>query len=432
VHPTRSAHYKWAVAGMAFFAVLGAIGFARFSYSAILPSMQEGLGITAAQAGSLTSWNLAGYTLMALIGGMLASRFGPRIVVTGGLAATALGMLLTGLSGDMVSASAARLLTGLGNGAALPPSIALMGAWFEPRRLGFASGIVPAGSSFAMVLVGPTVPHLIAAGGDDGWRFAWYVLAGVAAFLAVLTFAIYRDHPYDASIPRGTRVRARIDLRAIFRSRYAWHLGAIYLVYGFAFAIYFTFFQKRLVSDLDMSDQTAGFLFVLLGLGGTISPVIFGAVSDRVGRGRTIALAFLIQAVAALLFAFWPHVVVLALSGFLMGAGALCMPSLIGAACGDEFGAVAASASLGFVTIFIGVGQAAGPYVGGFLADTYSSLAPSYVLAGAVFAAGMIVALFLRDARPTCTPPDADPGALQAPAAPDPAAAVTTPGTAVD
>lgn len=404
MHPTRSTHYKWVVAAMAFFAVLGAIGFARFSYSAILPSMQEGLGITAAQAGSLTSWNLAGYTIMALIGGLLASRFGPRIVVTGGVAATAVGMLLTGLAGDIVSASAARLLTGLGNGAALAPSIALMGAWFEPRRLGLASGIVPAGSSFAMVLVGPTVPNLIAAGGSDGWRFAWFVLAAVAAALAVATFVVYRDHPYDATLAQQKRPRAKIDLKGIFRSRYAWHLGIIYLIYGFAFAIYFTFFQKRLVADLEVASQTAGVLFVLLGIGGTVSPVVFGAVSDRVGRGRTIALAFLIQAVAALLFALWPNIVVLALSGFMMGAGALCMPSLIGAACGDEFGSVAASASLGFVTIFIGIGQAAGPYVGGLMADTYSSLAPSYVLSGGVFVVGMVIALFLRDARSTCMP----------------------------
>ncbi len=384
---------------MAFFAVLGAIGLARFAYGAILPPMQQALGLTSAQAGSLASWNLAGYTIMAVIGGILASRFGPRIVITTGLALTAAGMLLTGLSAGLASASAARLLTGLGNGMALPPSVALMSAWFEPRRLGVASGIVPAGSSFAIVLVGPTIPPLIDAGGAEGWRLAWYVLAAAAAFLCLLTYLVLRNRPYDANEASTRRTRPPLDMKTVFRSRYAWHLGALYLLYGIAFMIYFTFFQKRLIADLGFSSETAGVLFLLLGVGGTISGVLWGAVSDRTGRGRAMTVTFALNAVAALVFALWPNLVVLALSGFLLGLGALSMPSLIGAACGDEFGSVLAPASLGFVTIFIGIGQAVGPYLGGLLADVYSSFVPSYLLAAAVFVVGALASLFLRDAR---------------------------------
>jgi len=70
--------------------------------------------------------------------------------------------------------------------------------------------------------------------------------------------------------------------------------------------------------------------------------------------------------------------------------------------------------------------------VGGFLADVYSSLAPSYVLAGAVFVVGMVIALFLRDARRTCLEAGSDPNAGSLPAAPDSATAASAPGTAVD
>ena len=73
---TRDPRYRWVVAGMAFVSVFAAIGFGRFGYSAVLPSMQKALGLTSAEAGSLASWNQAGYTIMALIGGILASRFG--------------------------------------------------------------------------------------------------------------------------------------------------------------------------------------------------------------------------------------------------------------------------------------------------------------------------------------------------------------------
>lgn len=396
---TASPRYKYVVAGMAFFSVLGAIGLGRFGYGAILPSMQGGLGLTAAQAGSLASWNLAGYTIMAVVGGILASRFGARGVITLGVGVTALGMLLTGFSSSLASASAARFLTGLGNGMVLPPSIALMGAWFHARRLGVASGVVPAGSSFAIVLVGPTLPLVMGTGGE-GWRLGWYVMAATAGVLCVISFVVLRNRPSER--PPSERPVAsplRPPMWPIFRSRYAWHLGSIYLIYGIAFMIYFTFFQKRLIGDLGFSSEIAGALFLLLGVGGTLSGVIWGAISDRVGRGRAMAATCILNAAAAMAFALWPHVVVLALSGFLLGLGALSMPSLIGASCGDEFGPVLASASLGFVTIFIGVGQAVGPYIGGLLGDLFSSFVPSYLLSAGVFFLGAVVALLLRDAR---------------------------------
>ena len=84
----------------------------------------------------------------------------------------ALGMFLTGSANGVISASAARLLTGLGSGAVLVPSVALMSSWFDARRRGMASGIVASGPSLAMVIAGPLTPVIIEVGGRDGWRLA--------------------------------------------------------------------------------------------------------------------------------------------------------------------------------------------------------------------------------------------------------------------
>ena len=55
-----------------------------------------------------------------------------------------------------------------------------------------ASGIVTSGSSLALVIAGPVVPLIIAAGGSDGWRLAWY-------FFAALTFVVgVADRPVPA------------------------------------------------------------------------------------------------------------------------------------------------------------------------------------------------------------------------------------------
>jgi MFS family permease len=406
---TQRPEYRWVVLGMAFMGVFGALGFGRFGYSAVLPSMQKGLGTSSAAAGSLASWNLIGYTVMSAVGGVLAGRWGPRRVITIGIIVTAAGMLFTGLSNTLAGASAARLLTGMGNGLVLVPSISLMAAWFEVRRLGLASAVVPTGSSLALVVVGLAVPPILAAGGVDGWRLAWYFFASVTILLAIVSALIQRDRPAKAITESDEividkwappAIRARLSppsfhLGGVIRSGYAWHLGAVYLLYGVAFLLYFTFFQKRLTADLGYSSATAGYLFMVLGFAGLAGGMPWGSVSDRVGRERTLALTLFLAGIGALLVGTGLGLPALALSAILFGSTGLAFPGLMGVACADRFGPRLASASLGLITILVGAGQAIGPLIGGAMNDAFSSLAPAYIFSGVVFVAGAVAALLL-------------------------------------
>jgi predicted MFS family arabinose efflux permease len=192
-------------------------------------------------------------------------------------------------------------------------------------------------------------------------------------------------------------VQASLDLRSVLRSRYAWHMGLVYFAFGFAYMIYFTFFQKRLTADVGLSSATAGNLFLVLGVCSIVCGVLWGAISDRIGRGRAIAVNCLLQAVSAMLFAWWPTTLGLVLSAILCGLTALAIPGVVGAGCGDQFGPVLASASLGLVTVFLGVGQVLGPYLAGQMADALGSLKYSYLLATGVFLVAAVLAAFLRE-----------------------------------
>src|SRR5574341_2345094 len=89
---TRRLHYAWIILIMGVLVVFGSLGLARFGYSVILPSMQAGLGMNNTQAGGLVTANLLGYVILSVLGGALAARYGPRNVITVGLALTGGGM----------------------------------------------------------------------------------------------------------------------------------------------------------------------------------------------------------------------------------------------------------------------------------------------------------------------------------------------------
>lgn len=419
--PVRDPRYKWVILGMATLAVFGALGLARFSYTAILPSMQKGLGFDNTHAGALATVNLVGYLLLALVGGALASRFGSRVVIAIGLVAAGVGMLLTGFAGSFVSAAAGRGITGLGTAASNVPATAMVALWFAPRRRGLATGVVVGGASLGLVMVGLVVPRILAAYGADGWRVCWYLFGAGAIFLGLICYLALRSRPYAPALVTGPTKRPSLPWKKLYLSPSVWHLGVVFFAFGFAYLSYMTFFNKRLIADLGYTQQAAGNLFMILGWSSLPCGVIWGHVSDVIGRRRALSIVLVLQAGAYALFALWPATTGLTLSAVLFGITAWSVPTIMAAACGDKFGSALAPAAFGFLTVFHGLGQAVGPSVAGSMADHFGTFTPSYLLAAGVAFIGGMIALTLRPIVVCCTDMEAEP---QPEAEPEPSRAL--------
>jgi MFS family permease len=135
-----------------------------------------------------------------------------------------------------------------------------------------------------------------------------------------------------------------------------------------------------------------------------LSGLVWGGVSDRIGRRRTMLVVYLLQAAAFSLFALWRAPVGLTLSAALFGITAWSMPAIMAAACGDVLGARLAPAALGFITVFFGLGQALGPSVAGALADASGSFAPAFLAAAGVALLGAAGAARLPAVAPASDP----------------------------
>jgi MFS family permease len=377
------------------------------SYTLILPAMKDGLHFSYTELGLLGTGNFIGYLLMAIVGGFLSARFGPRIVITLALVLMGGTMILTGLAESFGFAFGARLLTGLGNGAAFVPAMALGSAWFAVERRGFATGIVSGGIGGGTMIAGLVVPLILGAYGTEGWRFAWFYLGVAVLVTACVAGLVIRNRPENIGLRQiGVKTNAgngpakptgaALDWGRIYKMKPLWYLGTVYFLYGFSYIIYMTFFAAYLCREMGVSSSEAGRLWALVGGLSIFCGVIWGGLSDKLGRARGAAFAYVALALSYAIFALFQVKLGFYLSAIVFGLTAWSIPTIMAATAGDYVGPRLAPAGLGFVTLFFGIGQALGPWIGGYLADVTKSFSGPFLVACAVSIIGAVMSLGLK------------------------------------
>ncbi|MFQ5342894.1 MAG: YbfB/YjiJ family MFS transporter [Anaerolineae bacterium] len=409
---SRRLHYAWVILTAAVATVFASLGLGRFGYTMILPNMRQGLQFSYTQMGALATGNFVGYLVFALLGGYLASRFGPRVVIAISLVFAGAAMLLTGLASGFAVALIGRTLTGLGSGGSNVPVMGLISAWFGRRLRGMAAGIAVGGSGIGLMATGWLVPRIMASSPESGWRISWYVLGGIVVLFGVAGWLILRDRPAamglraigdDGPVQAGSSdpEPEHPPLRKMYTSPLLIQLGLIYAAFGFSYIIYATFFAAYLTEERGLSGSQAGAMWSLVGVLAIFCGFVWGALSDRIGRRAGLALVFALEGVAILLLALWTAPVGYTVSAFLFGFSAFAIPAIMAAACGDFVGPRMAPAALGAITLVFGIGQSIGPSVGGWLADQSGSFAIAFLVAAAVAFLGSAGAVALRQQEVT-------------------------------
>jgi len=355
--------------------------FGRFTYSLLFTDARDDFGVSNTVAGAMGSANLVAYLLGSLVVSVVVGRWGLATVSHVGLIGVVIGLGFLAWGPGVGVFAAALVLTGFAAAGVWVTAPAIATGLVEDDRRGRAMGIVGTG-----VGIGIVAASLLdtAVGGDD-FR-AVYVIEfaiGVAVVVAVL-----------ASLPRRASTSA-VRLSGLGELRRVPNWGRLlleYALFAFAMAMVMTFTVGYLEDDARLDRGVANGAFLLIGIGTLAGGPLFGPLTDRIGRLRSQASGLALMTVSTLLITTGQPGIAL-VAAFAFGISFTGGPVTVGARVSDHLDGDAFGAAYGVVTIAFGAGLAAGPQIGGVLADLTDSARPALWASAAISACALAITL---------------------------------------
>ncbi len=267
---------------------------------------------------------LAARPLGAIIFGLLADRYGRRMPLMINLVFYSLIEVLTGFATDITTFFILRFLFGIGMGGEWGVGASLMMEKTSPKYRGLLSGLLQEGYSFGSLLaalafawiypsLGLWFPHIAS------WRLLFF-LGGLPAILALFV----RYGISESEVWHRTKSESWSHLLGTVRAHWKLLLYLVLLMSMFNFSSHGTqdLYPTFLKSDhgLEEYPKTVGNLTAFTQVGSIIGGLVFGFLSDHIGRRRAIISAFLGAVLCVPLWAFAPtgNLVLLAVGGFMI------------------------------------------------------------------------------------------------------------------
>ena len=264
----------------------------RVNISVAAPIMRKELGLTPTELGLIFSAFAYPYAAMQIVGGWLADRFGPRLVLAGLSLLWAMATILTGISWSVASLVGFRVLVGVGEGGAFPAATRAFTFWLPVRERGFAQGIT---HSFARLGGAVTPPIVLAIVARYGWRESFIVLGVASLAWTVVWVAFFRDTPGEH---RWVTASERAEIEAGGGSARAaigptpwrqlvsrmWLVTLVDFCYGWSLWVFLTWLPSYLSDARGFELDQIALMTTLPLLGGVVGDTLGGIVSDAIFR----------------------------------------------------------------------------------------------------------------------------------------------------
>jgi OFA family oxalate/formate antiporter-like MFS transporter len=368
----------------------------------------------------------AAFAITMIFAGRLQDKVGPRFVAMFGGIILGLGMVASSFTTtpDMMVLTfgvIGGIGIGVGYSATTPPAI----KWFPPARKGLITGIVVSGVGLAAVYISPLTETLLAKRGIPNT----FLILGLGTIVLVVVLAQLITNPPAGYSPapapaagsspaKAAAARPNLDWHEMLGTPQFWQLWIMFILAASAGLMMIS--QVPIIAK-QQANLKWGFVTVAtLAIFNTCGRILAGYLSDRIGRSRTMVLAFVLQSINMFCFAQYttPNLVIFgsAFTGLCYGT----IFTLFPATTADFYGIRNLGVNYGIMFTGFGVAGVLGPIAAANINDRYHSYSYAYLASAILLLVGAALAMFLKAPtfQPAQTTPPSGPGAEQQKPAP--------------
>ena len=392
---------------------LGAI----YAWSVFTPKLKDA-GWSKGDTQWVFSIGLASFAIFMVFAGFRLKKWGPRLLSIIGGVLLGLGYFLAGFLGGTDFWSLlllVGLVGGAGIGFAYVVPIAVGIQWY-PDKKGMITGLAVAGFGFGALLwvkLADSWGHLLENMGLSGT----FMLYGVLFAIMVILGAVFMLFPQEGWEPKGFKKAAIAAVKDNLSYTPKQMLSTLQF-----YLIFFTFvfsagaglmsiglmklypMEAMQANGIELAKASAiagTAMAVFFSLANGLGRILWGMISDKLGRKRSIILMTLTQGIIVLLFTFMAgneYLLYLGatLIGFNFGGNFALFPTITA----ETFGAKMVGQNYPFIFLAYGVGGIFGPLLGGKLGDA-GNFPLAFTIVGIAVLIGTILIYLVKPAKST-------------------------------
>ncbi|MEW6535300.1 MAG: OFA family MFS transporter [Candidatus Auribacterota bacterium] len=369
-----------------------------YAWGVFLLPIAEEFGWSRAETSLAQSILIFVFSTFMVVGGLLEKRIGPRLTASIGGALVCLGWILAyKTQSKLWLYFTYGGIAGIGTGLGYLPAVSSGVKWF-PDKKGMITGIIIFGFGFGSAIFARLSTMFIEM---IGWRHTMLLYG--ASFGVLITGAAQLLKPP----PKGWEP---VVAAANAQSKEGIDFKPFEMIKTGSFMILFITYLMSMVAgmmtighinafaqDTGYDANQAATALIILAIANGLGRVIFGAVSDKIGRKNTLVLLFILTAGSKFLL---PSISELSAAYAIAGLIGLCFGGFLAvypAATGDFFGMKNFGVNYGIVFIGYGCGCFIGPWLGGLVYDSMGSYQIAFKSAAGVAVAGAVLTyLFVK------------------------------------
>lgn len=281
----------------------------RTNISVAAPALSKDLELSSVELGLIFSAFGWTYAALQIPGGLIADKYGPRILYAACLVTWSLATLCQGFAKGFISLFGFRLATGAFEAPSYPINNRIVTSWFPENERASAIALYVSGQFIGLAFLTPVLATIQL---YAGWRGLFFVTGVTGLVWGIVWYLFYRDplkHPRANQaeldyIEKGGGVFEKKDVenkpsiwrwenfRQVFSSKTLWGVYIGQFCVNATLWFFLTWFPTYLVQYRGLDFIKSGYLASVPFLAACAGLLLSGFVSDRlVQQGKSVSMA---------------------------------------------------------------------------------------------------------------------------------------------